>query len=124
MKGLMVAGLSVAVTLAVVIPSSALFIFHPAISAAVWGPHYVAYPPAVAVPAVTYPAAVNYPAVVAPAAPLAVVIQPVGSYVRTLPAACVSLTVNLVTYFRCGAVYYKPTFIGTTLMYEVVNNPG
>jgi len=96
-----------------------LFIFHPLISSAVWGPHYVAYPPAVAVPAVAYP-----PAVVTPAHTTVVYVPPVGSYVRTLPAGCGSLTVNSVTYFRCGSVYYKPTFVGTTFMYEVVHNPG
>ena len=123
MKRLMVAVSGVAVTLAAVMPASAWFIYRrPAV---VWGPHYYAYPPTAAYPPVAYPpsAAANPPVATAPSSSV-VVVPPVGSYVRTLPAGCTSLTVNSASYFRCGSVYYKPTFLGTTLMYEVVNNPG
>jgi len=116
MNRLMGTLLSVAIVLAVVIPARALFIFHPAISAAVWGPHGTAYPP----PAASYPPPAAY---APPPSPGVVVVPPVSSYERSLPANCRSLNVNGVTYFQCGSVYYKPTFIGTTLMYEVVKNP-
>jgi hypothetical protein len=113
MKRWIVAGVGLAVTLVTIMPATALFIFHPLISRAIWGPHYAAYPPDTA----------YYPSVVTPS-PSVVVVPPVGSYERTLPAGCTSLTVNSASYFRCGTVYYKPTFVGTTLMYEVVTNPG
>jgi hypothetical protein len=73
MKRWMVAVLGGAVTLTAVVPASALFIFHPLISSAIWGPHYAAYPPTVA-----YPPAV-------PAAPYTVVVPPVGSYEHASP---------------------------------------
>jgi len=123
MTRLMVAVLGASVILLAVLPASALFIFHPAISAAIWGPHGTAYPPAAAYPPpAAYAPPPGYPPPAHP--PTVVVVPPVGSYERTLPANCESLTVNSVTYFRCGTVYYKPTFLGTTLMYEVVPNPG
>ena len=122
MKGWMVAMLGASSILGAVLPASALFIFHPAISAAVWGPHGTAYPPASAYPPpAAYAPPPGYPPPAHP--PTTVVVPPVGSYERTLPPNCKSLDVNSVTYFQCGPVFYKPTFIGTTLMYEVVKNP-
>jgi len=144
------AALSIIVALAAVLPAGALFIFHPAISAAVWGPHpgYVAgptygavgYRPYGYVPYGTGAGAAYVAGAAAGAAATAgvlavgpaaatvsttttVVVPPFGSYVRALPSTCTSLNVHSVTYFECGAAFYQPTFLGKTLMYEVVKNP-
>jgi len=146
---IVVAALSAIVALVVVAPAGALFIFHPAISAAVWGPHpgYVAgpaygaaaYRPYGYVPYGTGAGAAYAAGAAAGAAETAsaldvgtaatipatttVVVPPIGSYVRALPSTCTSINVNAVTYFQCGAAYYQPTFLGQSLMYEVVKNP-
>ncbi len=43
----------------------------------------------------------------------------VGTRVATLPHGCTTV----VTYHHCGAVYYRPYYQGTTLVYVVVDAP-
>jgi len=43
----------------------------------------------------------------------------VGSIVSMLPAGCVATKVNNVDYQRCGATYYKPSMMGTNLVFVV-----
>jgi hypothetical protein len=50
----------------------------------------------------------------APAAP-----PPVGTTVTTLPPGCVQTDLNGVAYQRCGSTYYKPSMMGSTLVFVV-----
>jgi hypothetical protein len=52
--------------------------------------------------------------VAAPGAP-----PPVGSTVTTLPPGCVQTDLNGVAYQRCGSTYYKPSMMGSTLVFVV-----
>ena len=44
-------------------------------------------------------------------------------YLRTLPGGCIKVVTRDVTYYRCGAVYYRPYYEGTELVYIVVDAP-
>lgn len=47
----------------------------------------------------------------------------VGTRVATLPRGCTTVVTYGVTYHHCGAVYYRPYYQGTTLVYVVVDAP-
>jgi hypothetical protein len=47
----------------------------------------------------------------------------VGSYVYTLPAGCVTVIEDGITYEQCGSTWYQPTFYGTNTAYYVVEPP-
>lgn len=47
----------------------------------------------------------------------------VGTRVATLPRGCTTVVTYGVTYHHCGAVYYRPYYEGTTLVYVVVDAP-
>lgn len=61
-------------------------------------------------------AAAKPPAPAPAAAPGA---PPVGSTVTTLPPGCVQTDLNGVAYQRCGSTYYKPSMMGSTLVFVV-----
>ena len=44
---------------------------------------------------------------------------PVGAMVTTLPPGCAPTKLNDVEYMRCGPTYYKPSMMGTTLVFVV-----
>ena len=44
---------------------------------------------------------------------------PVGTMVTTLPPGCASTKLNDVDYMRCGSTYYKPSMMGTNLVFVV-----
>ena len=44
---------------------------------------------------------------------------PVGTTVTTLPPGCVQTDLNGVAYQRCGSTYYKPSMMGSTLVFVV-----
>ena len=44
---------------------------------------------------------------------------PVGTMVTTLPPGCASTKLNDVDYMRCGPTYYKPSMLGTNLVFVV-----
>jgi len=48
----------------------------------------------------------------------------IGSIVRTVPAQCVPVSVNGVTYQQCGSTWYQPQYVGTSVQYVVVVPPG
>jgi hypothetical protein len=50
----------------------------------------------------------------APGAP-----PPVGTMVTTLPPGCVQTELNGVAYARCGSTYYKPSMMGSALVFVV-----
>jgi len=50
----------------------------------------------------------------APAGP-----PPVGSMVTTLPPGCTPTRLNDVDYMRCGSTYYKPSMMGSNLVFMV-----
>ena len=50
----------------------------------------------------------------APAGP-----PPVGTIVTTLPPGCAQVKLNDVDYARCGSTYYKPSMMGTNLVFVV-----
>jgi len=47
----------------------------------------------------------------------------VGTRVATLPHGCTTVVTYGVTYHHCGAVYYRPYYQGTTVVYVVVDAP-
>lgn len=44
---------------------------------------------------------------------------PVGTIVTTLPPGCTQTDLNGVAYQRCGSTYYKPSMMGSTLVFVV-----
>ena len=44
---------------------------------------------------------------------------PVGTMVTTLPPGCAQTKLNDVDYMRCGSTYYKPSMMGTNLVFVV-----
>ncbi len=46
----------------------------------------------------------------------------VGTRVYALPTGCTKVITHGVTYYHCGADYYRPYYEGTTVVY-VVENP-
>jgi hypothetical protein len=44
---------------------------------------------------------------------------PVGTTVTTLPPGCAATTINGVEYQRCGTTYYKPSMMGSNLVFVV-----
>ena len=48
----------------------------------------------------------------------------IGSFVYALPPACTTLSVGGVTYERCDGSWYRPSYSGTQVVYEVVAPPG
>lgn len=44
---------------------------------------------------------------------------PVGTIVTTLPPGCAQDKLNGVDYMRCGSAYYKPSMVGTNLVFVV-----
>ena len=44
---------------------------------------------------------------------------PVGTMVTTLPPGCAQTKLNDVDYMRCGSTYYKPSMLGTNLVFVV-----
>ncbi|MCK7597647.1 hypothetical protein M0G74_10245 [Microbulbifer sp. CAU 1566] len=47
----------------------------------------------------------------------------VGGMVYSLPGECVERVVNDVTYKNCGGTWYRPSYAGTQVVYEVVPAP-
>lgn len=47
----------------------------------------------------------------------------IGSIVREVPAQCVPVSVNGVTYQQCGSTWYQPQYMGTAVQYVVVPPP-
>ncbi|AYC33237.1 hypothetical protein D3880_13160 [Pseudomonas cavernae] len=47
----------------------------------------------------------------------------IGSVVNSVPANCVPVLVNGVTYQQCGSTWYQPQYIGTQVQYVVVAAP-
>ena len=45
-----------------------------------------------------------------------------GTRVHVLPAGCTTVITRGVKYYRCGGVYYRPYYQGSTVVY-VVENP-
>lgn len=64
-------------------------------------------------------AATATPATPAPAAGAA---PAIGTTVTTLPPGCVQTDLNGVAYQRCGSTYYKPSMMGSNLVF-VVSQP-
>lgn len=58
--------------------------------------------------------AASTPDVVVVAAPT------VGTVVTTLPSGCATVSVNGMTHYQCGAVYYQPMYSGSSVTYTVV----
>jgi hypothetical protein len=54
-----------------------------------------------------------------PAAPAAGAAPAVGTTVTTLPSGCKEDNLNGVAYQRCGSTYYKPTMMGSNLVFVV-----
>lgn len=49
---------------------------------------------------------------------------PIGSVTTMIPlGVCALVFVGGSRYFECGGVYYRPTYQGSTVVYEVVNPP-
>jgi hypothetical protein len=44
---------------------------------------------------------------------------PVGTTVTTLPPGCAQTDLNGVAYQRCGSTYYKPSMMGSSLVFVV-----
>jgi len=61
-------------------------------------------------------AAAAKPAAAAPAEGAA---PPLGTTVTTLPPGCVQTDLNGVAYQRCGSTYYKPSLMGSHLVFVV-----
>ena len=47
---------------------------------------------------------------------------PVGTVVTSLPPGCVQVKLNSVDYMRCDSAYYKPSMMGSNLVF-VVSQP-
>ncbi|WP_447650695.1 hypothetical protein [Pseudomonas abietaniphila] len=47
----------------------------------------------------------------------------IGTAVRSVPASCIPVLVNGVSYQQCGSTWYQPQYIGTSLQYVVVVAP-
>ncbi|UVE16220.1 hypothetical protein NVV93_11360 [Pseudomonas sp. LS44] len=47
----------------------------------------------------------------------------VGSVVSSVPANCVPVLVNGLTYQQCGSTWYQPQYVGMQLQYVVVTPP-
>jgi hypothetical protein len=56
-------------------------------------------------------------------ATVAVTAAVVGSIVNTVPASCVPVVVNGLTYQQCGSTWYQPQFVGSSTSYVVVAPP-
>jgi hypothetical protein len=54
-----------------------------------------------------------------PAAPAAGAAPAVGTTVTTLPPGCKEANLNSVAYQQCGSTYYKPTMMGSNLVFVV-----
>lgn len=54
-----------------------------------------------------------------PAAPATGAAPVVGTTVTTLPPGCKETDLNGVAYQRCGSTYYKPTMMGSNLVFVV-----
>ena len=46
-------------------------------------------------------------------------LPPVGTIVTALPPGCAQIKLNDVDYMRCGSAYYKPSMMGTNLVFVV-----
>jgi hypothetical protein len=55
----------------------------------------------------------------ASSAPAAGAAPAVGTTVTTLPPSCVDTELNGVVYKRCGSTYYKPSMMGSNLVFVV-----
>lgn len=47
----------------------------------------------------------------------------IGSVVSSVPANCVPVLINGLTYQQCGNTWYKPEYVGVQLQYVVVPPP-
>ncbi|OLL28741.1 hypothetical protein BTH42_26335 [Burkholderia sp. SRS-W-2-2016] len=47
----------------------------------------------------------------------------IGTAVAALPPSCSAVVVNGLTYQHCGATWYQPQYVGTSVQYIVVNAP-
>ena len=47
----------------------------------------------------------------------------VGAYYRSLPTNCVAIVRGSVTYYQCGSAWYRPTYVGSSIQYVVINAP-
>lgn len=47
----------------------------------------------------------------------------IGAVVNSVPANCVPVLVNGLTYQQCGSTWYQPQYVGTRLQYVVVPPP-
>jgi hypothetical protein len=56
-------------------------------------------------------------------AAVAITAAVVGSIVYSLPPACSAVVVNGLTYQSCGGTWYQPQYVGTQVIYVVVNPP-
>jgi Flp pilus assembly protein TadG len=60
---------------------------------------------------------------VAVTAGVAITAAAIGSMTQTLPPACVPVQVGAVLYQQCGASWYQPQYVGTSVQYVVVTAP-
>lgn len=47
----------------------------------------------------------------------------VGSIVYMLPPGCRTTSVNTMSYYQCGGVWYQPQFAGTSVTYVIIQAP-
>jgi hypothetical protein len=43
--------------------------------------------------------------------------------IAALPGGCMNMYVNALTYYHCGAVYYRPVYDGPNVVYQSVPPP-
>ena len=60
---------------------------------------------------------------VAVTAGVAITAAAIGSMTQSLPPACVPVQVGAVLYQQCGASWYQPQYVGTSVQYVVVAAP-
>jgi hypothetical protein len=47
----------------------------------------------------------------------------VGSVVHTIPPTCVPVQIGYAIYQQCGATWYQPQYVGSSVQYVVINPP-
>jgi hypothetical protein len=52
-----------------------------------------------------------------------VIPPPIGAKVTSLPNGAVNQTVAGTTYFTFGGAWYKPVYLGSGVIYDVVTKP-
>jgi hypothetical protein len=109
------------VALLFVADAQAILLFHPVATVAVVSSASSSANASAAAAANANAAAANANAAAKASAPAAAPAgpPPVGTVVTTLPPGCTTSVLNNVEYQRCGSTYFKPTMMGSNLVFVV-----